>query len=339
MLRFNKFYSTLLLSATILSSGCEKAFEEDEPGSSSRETFEYLWKECDENYSFFEYKNIDWDAVYGKYSPQITNSTNEIDLFNSLFAMLNELEDGHVNLIAPFNISRYEFDQKGPDNYDARFIRDNYLGEDYYITGPFIHDGVADNRIGYLRYDAFTNDVSNYDIDLVLSRFSLTEGMIIDIRENGGGSIRNVFRIINRLVKRKTLLYNSFIKTGAGHNDFSDAQPAYAEPEGNIGYDNPIVLLVDRGSFSASSFFTLGMRELPNVTVIGDTTGGGLGAPNGGQLPNGWTYRMSVTQTLSPEGDNYENGVPPDIHVNWTQADRLNGEDTILERAIEEILK
>lgn len=333
------FIQYILIAPLLIFSGCEKAFEEKEEGSTPRETFDYLWTKCNEGYSFFEYKGIDWNKVYNEFSPKITNDMDDIQLFNELFAMLNKLEDGHVNLIAPFNLSRYEFDQKGQDNYDKRFIRDNYLGSDYYITGPFIHDGIANNHVGYLRYETFTRQISNYDIDLVLARFRQTKGMVIDIRENGGGAIKNVFKLINRLTKTKTLMYNSYIKTGAGPNDFSDAQPAYAEPEGSIGYNGKIVLLTDRGSYSASSFLTLGMRELPNVIVIGDTTGGGLGAPGGGQLPNGWTYRFSVTKTLSPSGENYENGVPPDITVNWSKADRDRGKDSIIERAIIEILK
>jgi C-terminal processing protease CtpA/Prc len=55
------------------------------------------------------------------------------------------------------------------------------------------------------------------------------------------------------------------------------------------------------------------MRSLPHVTVMGDTTGGGMGLPNGGQLPNGWTYRFSVTQTWDMDGNLYENGIPPDV--------------------------
>jgi len=55
-------------------------------------------------------------------------------------------------------------------------------------------------------------------------------------------------------------------------------------------------------------------------------------------LPNGWTYRFSITQTLDLSGNNWESGVPPDIQVNLNEADRSKGIDTILERAIKEIL-
>jgi C-terminal processing protease CtpA/Prc len=73
------------------------------------------------------------------------------------------------------------------------------------------------------------------------------------------------------------------------------------------------------------------------MVLLGDTTGGGLGMPNGGQLPNGWTYRFSVTQSLTlGKSPAYENGVPPDIHVSFDW--NVLSTDEILEQGIEEIL-
>ena len=102
-------------------------------------------------------------------------------------------------------------------------------------------------------------------------------------------------------------------------------------------YDGEVIVLIDRGSFSATSFFALGAMALPNFSLMGDTSGGGLGAPTGGQLPNGWTYRFSITRTLTPDGQNYENGVPPDFQVIISQVDKLQGRDTVIEEAIKQL--
>jgi C-terminal processing protease CtpA/Prc len=79
------------------------------------------------------------------------------------------------------------------------------------------------------------------------------------------------------------------------------------------------------------------MKAFPYVKVIGDTTGGGLGVPNGGQLPNAWTYRFSVTQTLTPEGKNFENGIPPNITIWMQDSTSAKGFDDIIERGIQYI--
>jgi hypothetical protein len=301
--------------------------------------FEFLWKTANEKYAFFDYKKIDWDDVYRRYKPQVQTGMGQDSLFRVLFRMMNELRDGHVNLISGFNVSKYNFDLLGPANIDTRIVKERYLRENAYTTGPLLHNGIANNQVGYVRYSSFSSKVSAFDMAFVFSRYAKTKGLIFDLRQNGGGSISNVFTMLNALVGQRTFLYHSYLKNGPGREDFEGPQNAYAEPAGTIRYPGKVAILVDRGSFSATSFFTLGARELPNVTIIGDSTGGGLGIPNGGQLPNGWTYRFSISRTLTANGENFESGIPPDIRVLLTEADRLKGIDTVIERAVLELLK
>jgi hypothetical protein len=326
------------LFVLLTSQACEQLILEAEPKNTARANFEYLWQEAKENYAFFEYKSIDWDDIYQKYSPLVTEETGQIELFNILFDMLNELRDGHVNLISPFNVSRFNVDLLGPENIDWRLIREHYLSENYYRTGPLQHDFLADGRVGYVRYESFSSFVSNFDMDFIFLRYEKTEGLIIDLRQNGGGSLSNTFRILNRFAKEKTLIYNSYLKSGPGPDDFSSPQAAYVEPvEDRLTYDNNVIVLIDRGTYSAASFFALGARALPNLSLMGDFSGGGLGIPNGGQIPNGWTYRFSISQTITPDGQNYESGVPPDEFVIMSDLDRLQNRDPVIDRAIEKL--
>ena len=84
-----------------LFTGCEKS---DEYVTSPQENFEALWKILDENYCFFEYKDIDWNEVHDRYKTQISDTMNQYVLFDVLGDMLNELKDGHTNLISTFNV-------------------------------------------------------------------------------------------------------------------------------------------------------------------------------------------------------------------------------------------
>lgn len=332
----------LFVMFSLVLMGCERLILEPEHENDHRATFEFLWKECKDKYAFFEYKGIDWDGVYKKYSPRVSNTISQDSLFKVLFAMLNELRDGHVNLISPFNVSRYDISLLGPENINERLVLEKYLGADYYTTGQFTHNFLADKQVGYIRYKSFSNKVGEFDMSFVLLRYRQTRGLILDLRQNGGGSALNVFTILNRFVNEKTLLYRSFLKSGPGPEDFSPAQEAFAEPPEDKEvprYDRKLVILTDRGTYSAASFLTLGAKALRNATIIGDSTGGGLGIPNGGQLPNGWTYRISISRTLSPDGKNYEDGIPPDIRVLLDPSEVAKGKDNVIERAIEEILK
>lgn len=331
-------FTSLIVLLSLL--GCEGLlFEADKGTRSPQENFDYLWNQVDQKYSYFELKGIDWDDVYDEYSLKIFEGMSGDSLFNVLGGMLRELEDDHTNLISSFNISFFGVDNLGPDNFDWRVVTDNYLPSDYYISGPFSHDFLigSDNKIGYVRFSSFTGTISGSNIGFILSRYKNTEGLILDLRENGGGSVNDVFSLLSRFIDKETLLLYSRIKNGAGHNDFAEAEPAYVDPSGGTRYLKPVMILVDRGTYSAGSFTSLATKALPNMVLIGDTTGGGLGLPNGGQLPNGWRYRFSISQALDLNKNNeFEMGVPPDIVSFFDWDDRTT--DEVIERARLEIL-
>ena len=319
-------------------SSCEKVlFEEDLASTNPHENFEYLWNECNEKYAYFDLKGVDWDAIKIMYSSKIYQGMSDDSLFSVLGGMLKELKDDHANLISNFNTSFYGVEYQAQDNFDWRIIVDNYITEDYYLSGPFAHNFIANNEIGYIRLSTFTNPINSESLDFILDRYKNTKGLILDLRENGGGAIPNVFQLLSRFVETETLVYYSRIKAGSGQNDFTDASGAYVQPYNGIRFTKNVMVLTDRGTYSSGSLLALATKALPKVSLVGDTTGGGLGIPNGGQLPNGWTYRFSATQTLTLDKQpGYENGVPPDVMIQFDWSD-LN-KDEILEMAINELL-
>lgn len=327
----------LVATCFLLFQSCEKiVFERSMESTNPKKNFEYLWNECDQKYSYFELKNLNWLGIKDEYSPKIYDDMSQDSLFSVLADMLRELNDDHVNLISNTNVSSFKVKLTGPDNFDWRIIEDHYLPRNHYRSGPFLHDFLADGSIGYIRFAAFTGTVNATNLDFVLNRYQNTKGLILDLRENGGGAASDIFQILSRFVEQETLTHYSRIKTGASHSDFSEAEPIYISPHEGIRYTNPVAVLTDRGTYSSGSVTCLATKALPNMIMIGDTTGGGLGAPNGGQLPNGWRYRFSVNQNLTlDKSEAYENGVPPDVYssFNWTDLST----DEILERAIVEL--
>lgn len=333
-----KKYS-LLLSILILLSSCEKIFFKKKGDTiNAVENFEYLWKEVDSRYSFFDYKNIDWNTVHTKYAPLVYDGMTEDSLFNVMGAMLTELRDGHTNLISPFNISRFYFQFQGMENIDERVVSEFYLGTDAVSTGPFRHNFLHNKEVGYIRFPSFTGTVDELNLDYVIRRYKDTKGIIFDIRQNGGGAGIDIYNILARFIDEKTTLYRVRNKTGPGHNEFGEPDDHIISPSPNRKYLKKVILLTDRGTFSAGSYLTLGAKNISNILIMGDTTGGGLGLPNGGQLPNGWIYRCSVTQTLDLYGNNYENGIPPDKRVLVDKGNLANGVDDVIETAVNEIL-
>jgi hypothetical protein len=327
----------ILLAIAVMATSCEKIFFDKEvKTTSATENFEYLWKECDEKYAFFELKGVDWNERHDYYKARINDGMSNEALFLELGAMLNDLKDGHVNLVSNFNTSSYRFNFNGPTNIDERIVEEFYLTKDAYSTGPFLHNFVDNGNVGYIRFKSFTGTVKDDQLDFMINRYGGTKGLIVDVRQNGGGAVSDMFTMLTHFVNTNTTVYKTLTKNGPGHNDFSAPEEAKVEPNGKT-YTKKIIVLTDRGTFSSGSHFTLAMRNIPHAIIMGDTTGGGLGLPNGGQLPNGWTYRFSVTSTRDLDGSNYENGVPPDTHVLIDPAD--TNQDDVIEAAIAEINK
>ena len=305
---------------------------EEEYVNTPQGNFEALWKIIDEQYCYLDYKQIDWDAIYDKYQPLITQDMSSDGLFEGLGNMLAELKDGHVNLYSASNTARYwDWYLDYPRNYDESLV-EQYLGRDYRISGGLKYTILEDN-VGYISYTSFSSGVGEGNLDEALSYMAACNGLIIDVRNNGGGNLSYSTRIAARFTNETVLTGYIQHKTGPGHNDFSDPEPIYLEPSINLRWQKPTVVLINRHSYSATNDFVNAMRYLPQVTIVGDQTGGGAGLPFTSELPNGWTVRFSASPHLDADKQHIEFGIEPDVWADMTEEDEARGLDTIIETA------
>ena len=311
-------------------------FDEDSYENTKRGNFEALWQIMDEHYCFFDYKNVDWQEIHDQYAEKITEDMTNDSLFDILGEMLAELKDGHVNLIANHDVARYwKWYEDYPDNFDEKIQR-NYIGTDYSIAGGLKYK-ILENNIGYIYYESFSDGLGSANLDQVLNRMALCDGIIIDVRHNGGGLLTNAEKFAERFFTQKTLVGFIMHKKGKGHNDFSDPYERYIEPSNRIKYLKTVVVLTNRRSYSATNDFVNAMSYAPNVTIMGDNTGGGSGLPFSSEIPNGWSVRFSASPMLNAEKEQIEFGIEPNIKVDMSQEDMLKGVDTIIEKAIQYI--
>ncbi len=296
--------------------------------------FDALWQILDEHYCFFAYKDVDWDEVGTRYRAKLTSGMTSYELFDLCGEMLKELCDGHTNLIAPHDVSRYWIWEQYPVNYDERIIDEYYLNFDYRRTSGIKYQILSDN-IGYMYYESFSSSIGEGNLDNVLNYLATCDGLIIDVRSNGGGQLTNVQTLVERFIEQRTLVGYISHKTGPAHDAFSDPYPYYFEPSSNrIHYLKPVVVLCNRGSYSATNNFVSIMKSLPAVTIVGDVTGGGCGLPFTSELPNGWNGRFSASPIDDADGNLTEFGVEPDVRVDQTDDDTERNHDTILDTAI-----
>ena len=332
MKTFRYCYLLFLLVLGSLTSCIDEEQYDDTPQGN----FEALWKIIDEHYCFLDYKKqelgVDWQQLHQKYGVRINNGMTRLQLFEVLTDMLGELRDGHVNLSAQHDFGRnWSWYEAYPSNFSDTLQR-RYLGTDYKIASGLKYR-ILDDNIGYIYYENFTQAIGEGNLDEALLHMVLCRGLIIDIRSNGGGNLTNADLLASRFCNEKTLVGYTQHKTGPGHNDFSDLEPRYIEPSSNIRWQKPVCVLTNRHVFSAANEFTVMMKTLPNVKIVGDHTGGGAGMPFSSTLPNGWIVRFSAVPSFDAQKQPVEFGIDPDYNVQLTNADFAKGKDTIIEFA------
>ncbi len=303
--------------------------------------FDALWTVMDEHYCFFREKGIDWDEVGAKYRAQLKPDMTERELFDVCADMLAELKDGHTNLSSWFNVSYYrKWWSDYPQNFDWRLIQEHYLDFDYTTANGMSYKVLADGKVGYCRFASFAYSVSDSFVDEMMMTMKDTNGMIIDVRDNGGGALTGVETLASHFINERTLAGYIQHKTGPGHDDFSEPYPYYYDPVMGVRWLKPVIVLANRSTFSAANNFVSVMKGFEHVAVAGTTTGGGSGAPFSSEIPCGWGVRFSGSPIYDAEKRLTEHGVDPtpgfEIQMDTTAA--VNGRDTMLDFCIDVLL-
>ncbi len=310
--------------------------DEERFDNSAEGNFEALWKMIDEHYCFFEYKReeigLDWDEVKARYSRQVDPGMSSLQLFEVLGNMLGELRDGHVNMYAAFDQARYwSWKEDYPTNFSDTLQR-IYLGTDYMIASGLKYRKLDDNT-GYVYCGSFSNSFGAGNLSEVMMALATCNGLILDVRGNGGGLLTSAETLAARFTDEETLVGYMRHKTGSGHDDFSSYEEQWIKPSSGVRWHKPVVVLTNREVFSAANEFVKYMMCFPDVTVVGDRTGGGAGMPFSGDLPNGWSVRFSACPIYDRDKASTEFGIDPDYNVQMTDEDFLRGRDTIIEYA------
>lgn len=150
---------------------------------------------------------------------------------------------------------------------------------------PELEFKVVDKKIGLLTIPHFQNNETTASFDSVFPRISQTDGLIIDLRGNGGGNSGYGDYIARHLIDRPiatapwtTRVYNpAFASWGRKEETYSAQQDSMMPLDGIKPYLKPVVLLTDRGTFSAAEDFTALLKSAGRITQIGTATGGSTG--------------------------------------------------------------
>ena len=250
--------------------------------------------------------------------------------------MLQPLHDLHVFLIDPRGQTVATYQPSRAANFDkARWER--ALRDAPYITRGGALGEASVGGYPYLFIGSWEAPVDVANLDLALARLKVREasGLIIDVRANAGGDDATALQFVSRFVEQPFAASYVQVRNGPRHDDLDSPLARTVSPRGPWQYTRPIVIIAGRAAFSASESFVAAMRALPNVTVIGDTTGGSSGFPETFDLGGGWRFTVPRWIEYGPDRQPIEGrGVPPTVPIAWNPAAYDSERDPLIDAAV-----
>lgn len=302
--------------------------------------FDAVWNTFDQQYPYFEQKKVDWNAMRARYRPAAAAAGSEAELAAVVREMLANLHDQHVALRDPNGKLLPTWTAANFVNWDSD-AWEQYVRRAGWVQGQrnwgyavFRSENGAD--VPYIAIGSWRPEqVKLADLDATLERFRNAPAMILDVRMNFGGDTRLAYDFAARFASSARPAEYLQFRSGPGHTDLSAPQARTLAPRGTWQFTRPVLVLMGRGSASANESFIAAMRELPNVTTIGDTSAGSSGTPAVYQLGGGWTYTVSRAISYTAEQQVIEDaGIAPMIAVRATAEDFADGRDPVLEFAL-----
>lgn len=316
------------------------------PTQNPAKNFELFWHTINDLYAFLPERQIDWQQRYQQYLPQITEQLTDEALFTIFAAMLTDFNDSHINLMAeiggslahynaaPANaisdfatMSEADTEELISDLIDGSLeLMQLYAGQE--LTQANAEQPLwwakSDNNVGYIMLTGladFAAEGSYAAEDFIqaeaafkamMSDLAGTDAIIIDNRFNEGGYDDIGSELVRHFLSLPQPVLQKQVKNRLATTDLISLSLTPAA----VTYTKPVFLINSELSVSAAETFSIMMKSLPQVTLLGEASNGALSDMLEITLPNGWILTLSNEHYLDMYGNSYEvTGVPADIET------------------------
>lgn len=175
-----------------------------------------------------------------------------------------------------------------------------------------VGSAMLENQIGYISITSF-DDVTTSQFTKALDELEAQgmKGLVVDLRDNGGGLVSSVCAILDRLLPEGLIVYTED-KYGNREEETSDAEHFF---------DKPLAVLVNGNSASASEIFAGAIKDYEIGTLVGTKTFGKGIVQKIYPLHDGTAVKLTVSKYYTPKGNNiHEIGIDPDVEIDLDEA-------------------
>ncbi len=213
-----------------------------------------------------------------------------------------------------------------PDLLEIAVVRDRIEIPSVAEAKTLTDEGAPE--VGYVQITVFAEE-TKVELDKALEelRAEGVKALILDLRNNPGGYLDTAIEVASEFIGDGVVVMQ---EDSAGNRKTANASGT------GLATDLPLVVLINRGSASASEIVAGAIRDDKRGLLVGEKTFGKGSVQNVHELSDKSQLRVTVAAWLTPSGDKiHKVGIAPDIEVERTADDVKNERDPQLERAIE----
>ena len=169
-------------------------------------------------------------------------------------------------------------------------------------------------NIGYVKFNMFADTAScGATASAAMNFVTNSDALIVDLRDNGGGSPAMVAYVCSYLFSQRTHLNDLWTRRGNSTEEFWTRDV----PGKRLGDDKPVYVLTSNHTFSGAEEFTYNLKNLKRATIVGETTGGGAHPVQGQRIDEHFMIGVPFARAINPiSKTNWEGtGVEPDVKV------------------------
>lgn len=215
--------------------------------------------------------------------------------------------------------------REGEAPFDVKIVRER-------INVPSVQGEMLDGDIAYVELNTFgssTGDELRDELEALIDQGA--RGLILDLRNNGGGFLNTAVEVTSEFIDNGVVLYEEY---GDGTRD------TYNTFDGGVATQIPMVVLVNGGTASASEILAGAIQDYERGLLVGETTYGKGSVQQPVTLSNGQgALRITVAHWYTPDERLIHGiGLTPDFAVALTEEDFDQGLDPQFDKALEVIL-
>lgn len=163
-----------------------------------------------------------------------------------------------------------------------------------------------DGNIAYIKLNTFESLRGAHEFEKALRQSKSADGLIVDLRGNGGGLLQNAIEIGSMFIERGMI-----VQTVDREN-----RREQIESTGRVLWRKPTVILINEASASASEILAGALRDNNAATLVGTKTFGKASVQNVRRLSDGSALLVTIAKYLTPSGEDInKKGIAPDIEV------------------------